>query len=69
MSTHVPGFESFFRIFASFCIGQISHMQHKGIQYIVYLNPMLLLANFTIQNVAETLACWYLSECLSRAIQ
>ena len=30
MSTHVPGFQSFFRIFASFCIGQISHQQHKG---------------------------------------
>ena len=26
MSTHVPGFQSFFRVcFASFCIGQISH--------------------------------------------
>ena len=30
MSTHVPGFQSFFRFFASFCIGQISHQQHKG---------------------------------------
>ena len=30
MSTHLPGFQSFFRIFASFCIGQISHQQHKG---------------------------------------
>ena len=30
MSTHVPGFQSFFRFFASFCIGQISHHQHKG---------------------------------------
>ena len=25
MSTHLPGFRSFFRFFASFCIGQISH--------------------------------------------
>ena len=25
MSTHVPGFQSFFRFFASFCIGQICH--------------------------------------------
>ena len=25
MSTHIPGFQSFFRFFASFCIGQISH--------------------------------------------
>ena len=31
MSTHVPRFQSFFRFFASFCIGQISHQQHKGI--------------------------------------
>ena len=23
MSTHMPGFQSFFRFFASFCIGQI----------------------------------------------
>ena len=30
MSTHVPGFHSFFSFFASFCIGQISHQQHKG---------------------------------------
>ena len=30
MSTHVPGFQSLFRIFASFCIGQISRQQHKG---------------------------------------
>ena len=30
MSTHLPGFQSFFRFFASFCIGQISHQQHKG---------------------------------------
>ena len=30
MSTHVPGFRSFFRFFASFCIGQLSHQQHKG---------------------------------------
>ena len=30
MSTHMPGFQSFFRFFASFHIGQISHLQHKG---------------------------------------
>ena len=30
MSTHVPGFQSFFQVFASFGIGQISHQQHKG---------------------------------------
>ena len=29
MSTHLPGFHSFSRIFASFYIGQISHQQHK----------------------------------------
>ena len=27
MNTHVPGFQSFFRIFASFCIGQNSYQQ------------------------------------------
>ena len=31
MSTHVPGFRSFFRGFASFGIGQISQQQHKGL--------------------------------------
>ena len=30
MSTHMPGFQWFFRIFALFCIGQLSHQQHKG---------------------------------------
>ena len=30
MSTHLPGFQSFFRFFSSFCIRQISHQQHKG---------------------------------------
>ena len=30
MSTHVPGFQSLLRFFASFSIGKISHMQHKG---------------------------------------
>ena len=29
MSTHVPGFQLYFRFFASFCIGQISQQQHK----------------------------------------
>ena len=31
MSTRVPGFQSFLKVFfASFCIGQISNQQHKG---------------------------------------
>ena len=30
MSTHEPGFQPFLQFFASFCIGQISHHQHKG---------------------------------------
>ena len=30
MSIHMPGFQSFFKFFASFCSGQISHQQHKG---------------------------------------
>ena len=30
MCTHLPGFQSFFRFFASFCIGQISHQQPMG---------------------------------------
>ena len=40
MSTHVPGFQSFFRFFASFSIGKISHQQHKGWGCLGYLCPM-----------------------------
>ena len=29
MSTHLPGFQSFLRFFASFYNGQISHQPHK----------------------------------------
>ena len=34
MSTHLPGAKSFLRVFASFCIGQISHHQrcYKGLK-------------------------------------
>ena len=32
MSTHVPGFQSFFRLFASFYIGQISQQRHEGLK-------------------------------------
>ena len=39
MSTHVPGFQSFyFTVFASFCIGQISHRQQKDSAHIHHLN-------------------------------
>ena len=37
MSTHVLGFQPFFRIVASFCIGQINHQQHKGYSCSVHL--------------------------------
>ena len=30
MSTHVPGFQSLFGFFASFCIGHISQQQHNS---------------------------------------
>ena len=30
LCTHLPGFQSFFRVFAWFRIDQISHQQHKG---------------------------------------
>ena len=36
MSTHLPGFQSLFSFFASFCIGQISHQQHKGYECITH---------------------------------
>ena len=32
MSTHLPGFRSFFRFLHHFILGQISHQQHKGEQ-------------------------------------
>ena len=40
MSTHLPGFQSFFRFFASFCIGQISHHQLKGYPSIAHLQEV-----------------------------
>ena len=33
MSTHMSGFQSFSRFFASFRIGQISQQQHKGCDF------------------------------------
>ena len=33
MSTHLPRFRSFFRFFASFCIGQINHHKHKAYKF------------------------------------
>ena len=38
------GFSYFFSIFASFCIGQISHQLHKG--YHVQFNPFRTVAGF-----------------------
>ena len=32
MSTHLPGFQWFFTFFASICIGQVSHQQHRGLR-------------------------------------
>ena len=57
MSTHMPGFQSFLRYFASFCIGQISHQQLKGLIYRFSLDtcicltlPMLRLLSFQHKN-------------------
>ena len=38
MSTHMPGFQASFSLFASFCIGQISHQQHKGYYAVIDIN-------------------------------
>ena len=43
MSTHVPGFQSFFRYFASLCIGQISN-QHI-VRLKEFINEMVLAKN------------------------
>ena len=32
MNTHLPAFLVFFRFFASFCIGQISHQQEQKLR-------------------------------------
>ena len=40
MRTHVPGFLSFLRVFASFCVGQISHQQHT-VLWVMYLSILL----------------------------
>ena len=41
MSTHVPGFQSFFRFFATFFIGQTSHQQHIRDNLIQYIQSTL----------------------------
>ena len=48
MSTHVPGFEQFFRFFVSFCIGQISHQQQKGLHILAYEYLQILSSAFTM---------------------
>ena len=47
MSTHVPGFQSLFLFFASFCIGQISHQQQ-------YLGFLRLFFRFPLQIITQT---------------
>ena len=42
MSTHFPGFQTFFSFFASFCIGQISHQQATG--------PLMCLERFCLRK-------------------
>ena len=42
MSTHVPVLQSFFRIFASFCIGQISHHNHKVKWHLIFQHHWLM---------------------------
>ena len=37
MNTHVPGFQSVFSFFASFCIGQIGHQQLEDIYIYIYI--------------------------------
>ena len=54
MSTHLPGFQSFLRLFASFCIDQIRHQQHKDnfpCSLLRYhsLNPLTLTARVVHQ--------------------
>ena len=49
----MPGFQSFFRVFASFCIGQISHQHHIRVNIVVWnldnFDPNLEIKNnFTI---------------------
>ena len=41
MSTHLPGFQSFFRVFASVCMSKISHHQQG-------LTLMVVVANLAI---------------------
>ena len=57
MCTHVPGFQSFFRLFASFCIGQISYQQHKG-----YIWPFLGEKDPKASRMMTVMVYWPLTE-------
>ena len=48
MSTHMPGFQSFFRFFALFSIGEISPKQHRGYNN---LNPTVDTVHISIQVI------------------
>ena len=64
MSTYVPGFQSFFRFFASFCIGQINHW-HMG-------THMRVLSESFQMNTNMTWFRWFskffVSLCLDKSI-
>ena len=50
MSTHLPGFRSFFSFFTLFCFDQISHQQHKGYSQIHLLDSVNLLVFRSVQR-------------------
>ena len=57
MSTHLPEVRSFFSIFASFCVGKISHHQHKGCPTLLYTHRWVAgdLVNDVFDDVLESL--------------
>ena len=47
MSTHLPGFQSFLRFSASFCICQISQQQREGLKVMMIMTKKILIKMIT----------------------
>ena len=49
MSTHLPGFQSFFSLFASFYLNRISHQQHKGKSSAISEEPLCIVSDLMLE--------------------
>ena len=58
MSTHLTGFQSFFVFFASLCIDQIRHQQHKGWPLSVQFVILYFSQYFSLKYFFERCCHW-----------